>query len=49
MTTQPSKPHLKLRYGLWLCAFRNHSGRQHVGSGYTPEQAYEDWKKGRVR
>ena len=57
MTTQPSKPRLRLIRKLWHCRSVEqcrslgglYSGEIYVGVGYTPLEAYEDWKKGRVR
>ena len=56
MTTQPSKPRLRLIRKLWHCRSVEqcrslgglYSGGIYVGVGYTPLEAYEDWKKGRV-
>ena len=50
MTTQPSKPRLKFWGRLWYCGQKYGSGLCGVvGVGYTPAQAYEDWKKGGAR
>ena len=55
MTTQPSKPRIKKHprlytpAPLWICYVESDSCDEFIGLGYTPAQAYEDWKKGRVR
>lgn len=49
MTTQPSKPHLMKLNGIWHCGYLRCGVWQRLGEGYTPEQAYEDWKKGGAR
>lgn len=36
-----SKPHLRKNYGVWTC-FTLASRR--VGCGYTPQDAYQEWK-----
>ena len=46
MTTQPSKPHLMKLHGIWHCAVHSNTRVTHIGTGYTPLEAYEDWKKG---
>lgn len=40
-----AKPRIRLRFGIWGCVSRRPGGRGLVaGYGYTPMQAYEDWR-----
>ena len=49
MKSGPIKPHLIKMHGVWHCGLLRCGVWQRLGAGYTPEQAYEDWEKGRAR
>lgn len=41
------KPRLRIRFGIWTCraSYIGFGGRVPViGNGYTPKEAYDDWK-----
>lgn len=37
------KPHLYLKWGVWCCVSAN--GTLRMGYGYSPCEAFEDWKQ----
>ena len=40
------KPTLRMIRGLWHCGRMNWHQVQRIGTGYTPADAYADWKAG---
>lgn len=39
------KPRIRLRFGVWGCVSRRPGGHGLIaGYGYTPMQAYDDWR-----
>lgn len=38
------RPHLDIRYGIWRCS-TNWGGRRVAGFGYSPKEAYAEWKR----
>lgn len=38
------KPHIKKIQGLWFCALLPNKRIRLYGYGYTPKQAYDDWR-----
>lgn len=50
MTTQQKPrirkcPRFRTKAPLWVCFMLNGDRTGFVGLGFTPEQAYEDWRK----
>jgi hypothetical protein len=50
-----NKPRIKKIFGLWFCRVSVcgvtffYQPRPAIGIGYTPEQAYQEWKKAEAR
>lgn len=38
------KPHLYRRWGIWCCRLLDVTHTYICGHGYTPREAYDDWK-----
>jgi hypothetical protein len=43
---QSPKPRIRRRFGIWLCGIPQMFGffSHPLGHGYTPAEAYADWK-----
>jgi hypothetical protein len=41
------KPRIRLRYGIWYCGLRGSHGLlvRPLGHGYTPIEAYAEWRQ----
>jgi hypothetical protein len=47
---QPAKPRMRFKGGVWSCASLRMAGGSLfwcVGYGYTPEEAFKDWRNQR--